>query len=258
MFRLKVLTVLAGCACIACGSHRGSAQTLPPSTAIPVVFTHSIQAGQARPGERIVAKTSQVVLLPSGRTLPAGTALVGHIVLSEGFAFDATPYAVQKPSVLSLHFDTITANGAELPVNLAVRAIAGPIASHEAEIPHYRDEIDSTGTRVLIGGSSFSPLESAITAPNGDLTGYHRGQGVFARLMTAEDVDPNSRIRCDSTDTEQSTGIFSADACGVYGLNAVSLTANGADGQGTFVLESSRKSVELYAGSSALLQVTER
>ena len=202
-----------------------------------------------------MAKTSQIVLLPGGRSLPAGTALIGHVVASEGFTFDLTPYAIQKPSILSIHFDAIGPNRA--PVNLAARAIAGPVAAHEAEIPHSLDEIDTAGTRVLIGGSSFSPLEGAVTSPNGELTGYHRAQGVFARLMSAESETPGSTIRCNATSTEQSTGIFSADACGVYGLTTVDLTANGADGQGTFVLESRHRTVALDAGSTALLEVTE-
>ena len=257
MFRLKVFTALTGYACIVFGNSQGNTQMLPPSTAIPVVFMRSIQAGRQTPGERIVAKTIQVVLLPGGRYLPEGTALVGHVVLSEGFTFNTTPYATQKPSRLSLHFDSISTNGAEIPVTLAVRAIAGPVASREAEIPHYRDEIDSTGTRILIGGSTFSPLESAVTAPNGELTGYHRQQDVFGRLIATEGETPDLTIRCGPTSTEQSTGIFSADACGVYGLNTVSLTATGAHNGGNSILESDHKTVDLFAGSTALLQVTE-
>lgn len=217
-----------------------------------------MQAGKAKPGDRVLAKTSQVVLLPNGSSLPTGSALVGHLVASEGFAFDSAPYATQRPSVLAVHFDTIAAHGAPIPVSLIARAIGGPVVSHEAEIPHYRDEVDTTGTRFLIGGSSFSPLESMVTAPNGDLTGYNRKEGLFARLLSSENVSSDSTARCPATSTEQSTGIFSADACGVYGLNTVSLTANGADGQGTFVMESRRRTVELHAGSTALLQVAER
>src|ERR1700683_4042421 len=123
----------------------GLAQALPPSTAIPIVLTRSVEAGQARAGDVVTAKTMQAVFLPDGHVLAAGVTVTGHVVASTAFVYDATPYAVQKPSVLSVHFDNIADAGAVIPVTLAVRAIAGPVASHEAEIPHDLDEQDWSG-----------------------------------------------------------------------------------------------------------------
>ena len=252
---MKWVTAFVGCASMALWATQAQTQPLPPSTAIPIVFTHSIAAGQSKPGDKVTAKTIQSVFLSNGRVLPAGSALAGHIVQSNSFALDQTPYAIQKPSVLAIHFDTIGEGPAQVSVSLAVRAIAGSVASHEAEIPHYRDEIDATGTRTEIGGASFSPLEEAVTSPNGDVVGYSRKQGVFARLLAAESVNQPSSLHCDATDSEQSVAIFSADACGVYGLNTVSLVDNGAEDHGAFVLESRRETVKVDAGSTALLQV---
>ena len=73
--------------------------------------------------------------------------------------------------------------------------------------------------------------------------------------MASYSVNGDSTIHCEATSTEQSSGIFSANACGVYGLDADSMAANGSTGDGTFTLESRRQSVKLYAGSAALLQV---
>jgi len=248
-------------------------QTIPPSTAIPVVLTRSVAAGQSKPGDAVFAKTLQAVLLPHGRVLPSGTPLIGHVVASTPFAFDATPYAAQKPSVLSIHLDSIAipstiarvssvqvaaVAGAVVPVNLALRAIAGPVASHEAETPHGLDEIDWSPARSLIGGETTSALETTVLAPDGGIAGYNRGQGVFARLIASVSADPNAGIRCNATDTEHSVGIFSADACGAYGLNSVSLMSNGSHDDGTFVLESRQRSVKLYAGSTALLEALAR
>ncbi len=263
LMRLKALTLCALGGCISLGAY---AQRFAPTTAIPVTFTHSIQAGRARPGARIFAKTMQDVLLSNGGVMPAGSAVVGHVVQSEAFHANPVPYAPQIPSVLSIHFETLASNGSEVQVNLTARAIAGPVAAHEAAIPHYRDESDTTGTTVLIGGSSFSLLDNTVTSLNGDLDGYHRRQGVFARLLASRSHDSDSTIRCDATSAEQSVGIFSPDACGLYGLNTVSMTTNGTANEthgatndvATFVLESTRRTVELYAGSAALLEVIER
>jgi hypothetical protein len=43
------------------------------------------------------------------------------------------------------------------------------VASHSANILDFRDETDSTGTRMLIGGSRFSPIDTTILSPNGTI-----------------------------------------------------------------------------------------
>lgn len=251
---LAKLAILAS-ACLAAATRSGYAQPIPASTAIPVVLTRSVAAVQAQPGDPVSARTLQDVILPGGRVLPKGTALTGHVVASTPFVFDTTPYAVQKPSVLSIRFDRIAAPGANLPVDVLVRAVADPVASHEAEIPHYLDEIDWSGTKILIGGESFSPLEKTVFSPDGSIAGYRRTQGVFARLLAAESVNPESSFTCEATSNEQSVAIFSANACGVYGIQSVFLAQNGSGNDGTIALESLRRSVRLYAGTTALLQV---
>ena len=194
------------------------------------IFTQTLEAGTTRPGATVVARTTEAVYLPQGQVLPAGTTLIGHVVESARFHFDPAPYAVQTPSALAVRFDEIAEGGSRIPVILEVRAISGPVAAHEASILHYRDETD--------------------------MTGYSRAQGVFARLLAGNYFAGDSMLHCEGTSTEQSVGIFSANACGVYGLDEVSMPENGNHGNGAFVLESRHDTVKLYAGSAALLQVT--
>jgi len=237
------------------GIH-GQGAPIPPATAIPVTFTRTIEAGTAKPNDVVTAKTNQAVYLAGGKVLPKGATVTGHVVESTAFVFDSTPYAVQKASVLSIHFDNVTANGSTIPVNLSVRALAGPVQAREAESVHYAGESDTTGTRVLVGGSSFSPLDSAVLSVQGDVTGYVRKQGVFARLIAGDALREGSSFHCSGTNSEQSVDIFSADACGIYGLDSLSMADNG-ERSGAFVLESHRHSIKLHAGSAALLQVTD-
>jgi hypothetical protein len=250
------LAGLLGLGCLAMGGNFGEAETIPPSTAIPVIFTQTLEAGKAGPGAAVIAKTTETVYLPGGQVLPRGTTLIGHVVESAPFRFNPAPYAVQTPSTLSVHFDRIAEGGSTIPLSLEVRAISGPVAAHEANILHYRDETDTTGTRILIGGSEFSPLQREVRSPDDDIVGYNRAQGVFARLLASDYVAGDSTLHCNATSTEQSVGIFSANACGVYGLDEASMPENGSSGKGAFVLESRHETVKLYAGSAALLQVT--
>jgi hypothetical protein len=82
-------------------------QALPQSTAIPVRFEHSVDAKKAKVGRYVTAKTMQVIQLPGGETIAKGAMIVGHVVAAQAFHFDPTPYAHQKPSLLSIHFDKL-------------------------------------------------------------------------------------------------------------------------------------------------------
>jgi hypothetical protein len=242
-----VLGVTNLAVCTAGTTVPAQSQVLPQSTAIPVRFEHSIDTKKAKVGDVVTAKTIQAVALPSGKSIAKGALLVGHVVALDAFHFDQTPYAHQKPSMLSIHFDKLQTGDAAIPVSLSVRAIASTIDSREAAYPHGIDETDHVGTMTLIGGTTFSPLDKMIQSEDGDAIGYNRRTGVFARLIPSGS--------CDGTNTEQSIAIFSPDACGAYGFGGDYLADNGRDGSGTFTLALRGHSVKLYAGSTALLQV---
>jgi len=233
--------------CATTAQVAAQSQALPQSTAIPIRFEHSIDAKKSKAGDAVSAKTMQEVVLPDGRTILKGSTVIGHVVSLESFHFDQTPYMHQKPSVLSIHFDTLRNGDTVIPVNLSVRAIASTIDSREAAYPHSTDDTDHVGMMALIGGTTFSPLEKRIESEDGDAIGYNRKTGVFARLMASGP--------CHATDTEQSIAIFSPDACGAYGFGGDYLAESGQDGSGTFTLALRGHSVKLYAGSTALLQV---
>ncbi len=252
---LKAKTLAVGILSIGMGGKLCHAAELPLSTAIPVVFTHTIDAGKANSGTPVVAKTMQVVLLPGGQILPRGTPVVGHVVDSRPFIFDPTPYANQQASYISVHFDRIVAKGFEIPLNVSVRALASVFDTNEASTPHRTDETDTLDTMVLIGGDQFSRFSKELMSWDGDVVGYIRKEGVFARLISNSYVSQYANVRCDSTNTEQSVGVFSASACGLYGFGSMYMPANGRKDGGTFRLDSRHHTVALYAGSAALLEV---
>lgn len=242
-------------ALIGFGTSQSECAALPSSTTIPVYFTHTVKAGKAKAGDPVSARTMQVLILPDGQTLPAGTRIVGHVVDAQRFTFDPADYAVQKPSVLSIQFDKIEGKSLTIPMRVAVRALSNDIESNEARAPRYTDETDSVGTRVLVGGDQFYPLTKEVLSPDGDIVGYNRNQGVFARMIANTYAGRYSSFHCDGTNTEQSVGIFSASACGVYGYGTSYLSDNGSKGDGVFTLEDRHGNVQLNGQSAALLEV---
>ena len=236
--RSTLCLAFLGCAAFA---PAGRAITLPGQTAIPVMFTHTVDAKKAKAGDVVAAKTMQVVLLPNGEQIPKGTLVTGHVVEARPFQFDGTPYAVQQPSYLSIQLDHVGDN----QVAIAVRALASNSAVEETFAAAEIDEPYGMATTVLIGGARYSPVAKRVTdGPYDDIVGYRKKQGIFARLVPGG-------VGCGGTQTEQSVAIFSPDACGLYGLFDDQLTAN----NGVFRVESTHYTVILRAGSAALLQV---
>jgi hypothetical protein len=237
------LLALLGSVAMVPASH---AVTLPGETTIPVMFTHTENAAKAKAGDVVTAKTMQVVLLPNGDQIPKGSMVIGHIVEARPFKFDDTPYVVQQASYLAIKIDQVVDKSGPSSVVTSVRALADPISVHEALSPHGIDETDYLGTVTLVGGAHYSPIDKHVTdGPDDDVVAYNKKQGVFAHLLPGG-------ASCPGTQTEQSVGVFSPDACGLYGFGSIHLEDSGS---GTFRLASTHHTVVLYAGSAALLQV---
>lgn len=191
--------------------------TVPSSTALPVRFMHSVDARKARPGVQVVAKLLQTVLATYGLRIPKGVLVTGHVVDARPFHLNYEPYAEPKASVLSIHFDRIVNGALSTQANPSVRALANSIESYEATYPHCLDETEGLGTIYLIGGDEFSPLDKTIRDTDGQVIGFNRGNGVFARLIASDDTNMARSPSCNATDSEQSLAIFSPSACGTYG-----------------------------------------
>ena len=224
-------------------------QVLPQSTAIPVRFEHSVDTKKAKVGEAVTAKTIQVIALPGGRNIPKGALLVGHVVALEVFHFDETPYAHQKPSMLSIHFDKLQTGDAAIPVNLSVRAIASTIDSREAAYPHSTDDTDHRRN------DDSDWRNNILSIGQDDPIGGRRRHRIQPEKWSLRRLIASGT--CNGTDTEQSIAIFSPDACGAYGFGGDYLADSGRDGSGTFTLALRGHSLKLYAGSTALLEVNE-
>lgn len=246
---LSLGCVLGMSAVLASGS-RCLGQSLLPSTAIPVEFTQTIQAGKVIPGTKITAKVMQTVM----ELLPKGTTLEGRVTASRAFVFNPAPHAVQQPSYLSIRFEKAIVGQREIPINVRVRALADNLTVYDATYPHRLGDSDPFLFMELIGGDQYALVGKTLSNPDGDIVGHIRRQGVFGRLIPTEYTSGLATLACSGTNTEQALAIFSPGVCGLYGFVSVQLSDNGRN-DGTLRLESLRRSVTLYAGSAALLEV---
>jgi hypothetical protein len=214
---------------------------------LPVTFTKTISANHAKVGDPIEAKTIQRVQLSGGGIIPSGTLVFGHVVNANGFTYDKTPYAHQKASTLSIHFDSVQVGGQKVPLKVTVRAIAGPIATWDSQKPQASD-MDPLATTTQIGGDQLIPSQKEVRNMDGDVVAYNKRDGVYAHLIARGD--------CDSSDVEVSVSIFSASACGAYGIGNVSMAEKGTTVQpSTLTLISNHGSPEIWKHTTALLEV---
>lgn len=220
---------------------------LAPQTTLPIIFNVTVSAKTAHSGDIVSAKTMQAVRLANGATIPSGARVIGHVINATKFVYDKTPYAKQKDSTLTVHFDTVEVNGQKIPLNVTVRAMADYFATNAAYEPKSTD-LDPLGTLTLVGGDLLTPSQSEVRNLDNDVVAYNRRGGVYAHLI------PNGR--CDGNSTEVSMGIYSASACGLYGYTNVSAVEFGsASNPSTLSLVSHRTSPEIVKHSTALLEV---
>lgn len=232
-----------------------SPEAFPPGTAIPIRFTRTVDANKIKPGDRVYAKTTQVVSLGDGAILPQGSEIIAHVVQADPFTFDKAPYANQKSSTLSIRFESISDRGHLIPISVYVRALADPFATWDSQEPPPSDE-DPLGTTTQVGGDQVTRSQKEVRSMNNDVVGFNRRNGVYAHLLPATGNSPEG---CDATHTEQAVGIFSASACGLYGFSGMTLQHTGRTPDlSLLVLTSSRHAAQIHANSSALLEVNQR
>ena len=244
----QVVFVTALSSALALSQAASGASSVSPSsrTVLPITFTKTLSASKARAGDVVRAKTTQATTLPSGEVVPAGTEVVGHVAVATPFAYDKTPYAMQKESLLEIEFDAVRIGGHDVPLKLTIRAMADPIVSWGAREPKSTD-LDSLDTVTQIGGDELVPSQSAVVNRNGDVVAYNRRGGVYAHLI--------AHGGCDGSTNEVSVGIYSPTACGLYGFNSVEARETGSMSvPSTLTLVSTHTSPTIWRNSTALLE----
>jgi hypothetical protein len=239
--------LLIGLLVLATGSFAQNA--IPAGTILPLQLNSSLSSKKSRPGEVVTARLMQDVPLPSGSKIHAGAKAVGHIV-------DVVAANDGSAAELSLQFDTLEVSKRKIPMTTNLRALASMTEVADAQLPDAnfdRVTSESEWTTVQVGGDVVYRGDGPVT--NGRYTvGTPVANGVLVRVA----AKPNSKCHGDLTgaDRPQALWVFSADACGTYGLGNLSIAHAGRSqpvGQITLVSESGN--FGLRSGSGLLLRV---
>jgi hypothetical protein len=221
-------------------------QSISEGTILPVRLDSALGSA-SNPGGRLTATVMQNVPLPEGASIRAGTKLIGHVT-------SVRRANVTAPSEVSFRFDEIALPKRAVPITAYLRAIAGFVEVYEAQIP-------ATGS-----DRGTSPNVYVTQQIGGDIVyrgggpveedGKTVGQPVYDGVLTW--VQSNATACSDGLDNSrmQAMWVFSADACGTYGLPGISIAHAGRSNPvGEVTLRSDKAQLKVSSGAGLLLRV---
>jgi hypothetical protein len=215
------------------------ATSLAASTAISAELLNSLDSKKLKVGDEVKARTTDALKSADGRTiLPKGAQLTGHITQASARGKG------QADSSLGLVIDkAVLKNGQEIPLNVAIQAVAAPVNNLDAN-SSYNDPpmgapTQQTGRGTMNGNTPVGgTLNNTTAAADGAVDNT---------------VNSTTGAAGNATGVANAAGQFNANSRGVVGLNNLSLsTASGATAQGS-VLTSPGKNVHLDSGTRLLL-----
>jgi hypothetical protein len=214
------------------------ATSLAAGTAISAELLNSLDSKKLKAGDEVKARTTDALKSADGRTiLPRGAQLTGYITQATARGKG------QADSSLGLVIDkALLKNGQEIPLNVAIQAVAAPVNNLDAN-SSYNDPPMGAATQQTGRGTM-----NGSTPVGGTLN-------TAGAAVPAIDNTANSTAGAagSATGVANAAGQFNTNSRGVVGLNNLSLSAaGGATAQGS-ILTSTGKNVHLDSGTRLLL-----
>jgi hypothetical protein len=233
------------------GASKGG-PAIPSGTILPVRLNQTISSAKSRTGQVITGRIMQDVWLSRGVRIRAGTKVIGHIV-------ERIPAGTGAPASISLQFDKLVSPHQTTFITTNLRAIAGFMQIVEAQIPPIgpgESDVYRWLTTVQVGGDVVYGEGGPVTTgenPN-QIVGKQVNGGVLGQVRANRGA--NCRGAIDGNDRPQALWVFSSDACGVYGLEKISIAHAGrSDPIGLIVLASDSGNFKIAGGTGMLLRV---
>ena len=230
-----------------------SREQLPQGTVIPVLLETTLDPRRSKAGQRVVATLGQDISLANEGVIRVRSKLLGQVTQVGGDSGRAT---------LTVRFDRILPRKGNAPVALDVRlrAIASPLevadSGQTTTTSIGWDNPPAVWTTVQIGGDVVYRGGGQVVNLSGETVGKPVHGGLFTQWSgVLAQVSNPAGSACQNLPLSrrpQSVWIFSADACGVYGLKGVLSYRNLASGE---ILFSAPQQVKIPGGSALLLTV---
>jgi hypothetical protein len=234
------------------GQANGS---LAGGTAFNAALSSPIDSKKCKPGDAVTARTTEAAKSEGKTVIPKGSRLVGHVTQASARAKG------ESESSLGIVFDkAILKNGEEVPLNVAIQAIAAA----QSNVSAAGADLDA------FAGAGASGAGSGGGGGRGGLGGLTSGAGgaVGAVTNTAANVGGvasgtvNSAANAGGSIAGASRGAvgglnaagqLTSNSQGVFGLNGLNLNAAASNATQGSVITSAGKNVHLDSGTRMLL-----
>jgi hypothetical protein len=217
---------------------------------LPVSLDDALTLDEARSGQLIEARIAQEVPLPHGEKVPLRSLVKGSIL-------SVTKDSDGKGGSVTFKFNQLEIRKDSISIATSLRAIASFLAVRSAQMPK-------------TGGDSGTPAGWGNTVLVGDDIRYGDGgivrnrakqkvgKGVFGGVLVH--VASNPSLGCEGPvngdDHPQALWVFSADACGVYGMKGAQIAHQGKTTPvGQIILHFEKDNAKVEKGAGMLLRV---
>lgn len=227
---------------------------LASGTTFNAELSSPVDSKKCKPGDAVNGKTTEAVKAEGRTVIPRGSKLVGHVTQASARAKG------EAESSLGIVFDkAILKNGEEIPLNVAIQAMASAQSSASAA----GSEMDT------MSGPGGSAAGSGASGGRGGLGGVTSAAGAVGTVTnTAANVGGAAGGAVNSTANAagnvagaskgavgglNATGQLTSNSQGVFGLNGLNLNAAASNATQGTVITSAGKNVHLDSGTRMLL-----
>jgi hypothetical protein len=213
-------------------------------TTINATLAKPVDSKKAKPGDEVVATTSQDVTANGKVVIRKGSKLIGHVTQAQARGEG------NANSSLAILFDhAVLKDGRQVAVKSVVQALARPATSGSSTMggdvdPLARGTASGNGA-VRSGGG----LLGGVSSTAGVATGAVANSGVATAGAT------NSTLGSIGNSGRELQGTLNSSSTGVIGFRDLSLAATAANSTQGSVISSTGRSVHLDSGTQMLLRI---
>lgn len=213
-------------------------------TTINATLAKPVDSKKAKPGDEVVATTSQDVKANGKVVMHKGSKLIGHVTQAQARGEG------NANSSLAILFDhAVLKDGKQVAVKSVVQALARPAASGNSTMDGDVDPLPR-GTAAGNGAvRSGGGLLGGVSSTAGVATGAVANSGVASAGAT------NSTLGSIGNSGRELQGTLNSSSTGVIGFKDLSLAATAANSTQGSVISSTDRSIHLDSGTQMLLRI---
>jgi len=233
-----------------------SSLNLSHDTAINATLLTAVDARHSKPGDQVMARTTQDVKQDGQVVLRKGTKLMGHVTQAQ-----ARSKSNAESSVGVVFDNAVMKGGQQAPIHLGIQALAAAANQTSASMAGDSGMLASSGSAAGSGRASGGSLLGGTGAAVGGVTS---GAGTVAGNVgqTANGaVGATTRTATSaagSTGGLNAVGQLTSDSRGVFGLEGLNLNAAASNATQGSVVSSTSHNVRLDSGTQMVLQVVKQ